>query len=113
MANKTVSDEEFIELWRTLKSAAAVSHRLDIQERAIHARRRRIEAKYGIKLEAKDHRTDLWKNRQTAHETAARHYLGIENGTIIVFSDAHFWPGIRTTAFKGLLWAIKELKPRL
>jgi hypothetical protein len=35
--------------------------------------------------------------------------LGIENGTVIVFSDAHFWPGIRTTAYKGLIWAIKNL----
>jgi hypothetical protein len=49
---------------------------------------------------------------QTAHNHAARHQLGIENGTVIVFSDAHFWPGIRTTAFKGLLWAIREFKPK-
>jgi hypothetical protein len=112
MANKTVSDEEFIEMWRTLKSAAAICQKLGIQERAVHSRRRRIEGKYAIKLEAKDFRTDLWTHRQTAHEHAARHHLGIENGTVIVFSDAHFWPGIRTTAFKGLLWAIKELKPK-
>lgn len=112
MANKAVSDEEFIELWRTLKSAATISHKLDLKERAVHARRRRIEAKYAIKLEAKDARTELWAHRQTAHEHAARYPLGIENGTILVFSDAHFWPTIRTTAFKGLLWAIKELKPK-
>jgi hypothetical protein len=29
-----------------------------------------------------------------------------------VFSDAHFIPGQRTTAFKGLLWAIQEFKPK-
>jgi hypothetical protein len=28
-----------------------------------------------------------------------------------VFSDAHFWPDITTTAFKALLEAIKEYKP--
>jgi hypothetical protein len=39
-----------------------------------------------------------------------RKQLGIQNGTVIVFSDAHFWPGIRTTAFNALLWAIKEFK---
>jgi hypothetical protein len=37
--------------------------------------------------------------------------LGVLDQTIIVFSDAHFWPGQYTTAYKGLLWAIKELKP--
>ena len=80
MANKTVSDEEFIELWRTLKSAATISHKLDLKERAVHARRRRIEARYAIKLEAKDARTEMWTHRQTAHEHAARYSLGIENG---------------------------------
>jgi hypothetical protein len=29
-----------------------------------------------------------------------------------VFSDAHFIPGQRTTAFKGLLWAIQHFKPK-
>jgi hypothetical protein len=31
---------------------------------------------------------------------------------VIVFSDAHFIPAQRTTAFKGLLWAIQEFKPK-
>jgi hypothetical protein len=34
------------------------------------------------------------------------------DGTVIVFSDAHFIPGQRSTAFKGLLWAIQEFKPK-
>jgi hypothetical protein len=34
------------------------------------------------------------------------------DGTVIVFSDAHFIPGQRTTAFKGLLWAIEQFKPK-
>jgi hypothetical protein len=45
---------------------------------------------------------------KTAYE---RKQLGVLNAVGLVFSDAHFWPGIRTTAFKGLLWAIKEFKP--
>jgi hypothetical protein len=48
---------------------------------------------------------------QTHHLTKARHHAGITDGVVIVFSDAHFWPGLRTTAFKGLLWAISQLKP--
>jgi hypothetical protein len=31
---------------------------------------------------------------------------------VIVFSDAHFIPAQRSTAFKGLLWAIQEFKPK-
>ncbi len=112
MPNKTVSDEEFIELWRTTKSALALARRLDISERSVHARRRRIEQRLAIKLDASDQKGKLWEHRQTAHEHAARHHLGIEDGVVLVFSDAHFWPGIRTTAFKGLLWAISTLKPK-
>lgn len=37
--------------------------------------------------------------------------LSVSDGVVIVFSDAHFWPGVRTTAFRGLLHMIHELKP--
>lgn len=104
------TDQEFIELWQTHKSAALVARALDISERNVHARRRRIEAK-GHKLEAVDQRARHWDHRQTAHAHPKRLDLGILNGTIIAFSDAHFWPGIHTTAYCGLLWAIEQIKP--
>jgi hypothetical protein len=37
--------------------------------------------------------------------------MEIEKGRVIVFSDAHFWPDITTTAYKALLECIKEFKP--
>lgn len=105
------SDSEFVEIWTTYKSAARVAEQLGIGERNVHARRRRIEAKLGIKLSAEDPRAAQWAHRQTHHNHPQRLDLGILNGTIICFSDAHFWPGIRTTAFLGLLKAIDGLKP--
>lgn len=36
----------------------------------------------------------------------------VDQGTIIVFSDAHFWPQPRTLANNALLELIRELKPR-
>jgi hypothetical protein len=78
----------------------------------VYKRRRQIEAKYKIKLEAEDVRAKHYEKFQTAHKHATRYNLGIENGTVLCFSDAHFWPGIRSTAFKGLLWAIDALKPK-
>lgn len=111
-ASKT-SDSEFIELWRTLQSASKVAKALGTDLSGIHKRRRSIEARYTIQLVAKDYqKAQHYTHLQTAHTHAARHQLGIENGVVIVFSDAHFWPGIRTTAFKGLLWAINEFKPK-
>ena len=36
----------------------------------------------------------------------------IDNGVVLAYSDAHNWPGIRTTAFRGLLKVTKLLKPK-
>lgn len=111
MAAAKCSDAEFIELWRTHKSASAVAKILDVAERNVHKRRRNLEALHGLKLDADDPRTHTWAHRQTAHHHPKRLDMGVLNGTIVVFSDAHFWPGLRTTAYCGLLWAIKTLKP--
>ncbi len=103
------SDEEFIEIWRTLKSPSKIAKALGVQIHNVHARRRRIEARERLTL-----RTDHARayNRNEVVEYQKRHHLGIENGTIIVGSDAHFWPGIKTTAFRGFLKLIRELQPK-
>jgi len=41
-----------------------------------------------------------------------RQHFAIQTGHVIVFSDAHFWPGVRTTAFKALLKLTSDLKPK-
>src|SRR6478736_6564410 len=97
------TDEEFIELWGTHRSAVKVALILKQPERTVHARRRRLEAMRGIKLEAGDRKAKHYEHLQTAHKHPARKDLGILNGTIVVFSDAHFWPGIYTAAYRGLL----------
>jgi hypothetical protein len=106
------TEAEFIEVWRTHRSAAKVAGVLDMPERSVHKRRREIELRRGVKLEADDLRAKQFNHRQTAHQHAQKLDLGILNGTIVVFSDAHFWPGIRTTAYKGLLHFIAKLKPQ-
>ena len=37
----------------------------------------------------------------------------VETGVIVVFSDAHFWPGEPSTAYRALLKLIKKLKPSI
>lgn len=107
-----VSEDEFIEIWNAHKSARKVAQVLGMSCEAVYGRRRAIENRRAIKLEATDVRAKHYEHLHTAHHHKFRHHLGIENGVVLVFSDAHFWPGIRTTAFKGLLWAIKELQPK-
>lgn len=42
----------------------------------------------------------------------SRRVVGIDNGVVLVFSDAHYYPGEASTAHRALLRAIHELRPR-
>ena len=106
-----VSREEFIKVWNRHGSAAEVAKLLDISERSVHNRRRRIEKDSNQPLVSNNERAREFAHLQPIQTSLNRVELGILDQTIIVFSDAHFWPGEYTTAYKGLLWAIKELKP--
>jgi hypothetical protein len=111
--NETCSDLEFIQLWGQLQSAQKIAEHLGIANRAVHLRRRWIEKEYNMALNASDHRGVYYdKNRPKSFSPLKQIDLGILDGTVIVFSDAHFIPAQRTTAFKGLLWAIQEFKPK-
>jgi hypothetical protein len=107
MSPPATTDKEFIEIWDRLKSAKKVSEELGVDIRNVHRRKKRIEERKGVSLET-TRQGPLLKTP----DNPARKMLGIENGTVIVFSDAHFWPGIHTTAYKGLIWAIKEFQPK-
>jgi hypothetical protein len=107
MPNPIVSDKEFIEIWNKLKSPKKVALEIDTDIRNVHRRRKRLEELHGVSLE-----TSIQGPLIKTPDNPARKQLGIENGIVIVFSDAHFWPGIHTTAFKGLIWAIKEFQPK-
>jgi len=111
--NETCTDVEFIKLWGELQSAVKIANHLDIALRAVYQRRRWIEETYKIKLGAADHRGARYdSNRPKSHSPLKQIELGIEDGIVLVFSDAHFIPNQRSTAFKGLLWAIQEFKPK-
>lgn len=105
----TVPDQEFIELFRHHGSPSLVAKVLNIAVRNVCDRRNRIERKYKIQLPTISAENKVKHHSPPVH--AAIHQLRIDDGQVIVFSDAHFWPGIRTTAFKGLLRFVKDLRP--
>jgi hypothetical protein len=100
---KKISDLEFITLFDFCnRNPILMSKSIGMSVRNIQSRRDQLRVNYQEDMET--HRLEhLIKPKPD------RVNLGIENGTVIVFSDAHFWPGIRTTAYKGLIWAIKNL----
>ncbi|HEY6018725.1 MAG TPA: metallophosphoesterase [Candidatus Paceibacterota bacterium] len=102
------SDEEFMAVWKKYGSPTRVAQELGLNVRSVHTRRRAIEAKNKAKI-------DTWNDTSTRRivikKDEGRIDIDVENGVVIVFSDAHFWPNVRTTAFRALLALIKELKP--
>lgn len=112
MPLKLITDQDFIALWHVYKSAAKIHEVTGISMRAVQQRRRNLEVRYRISLTGEDKKSERFQHLQTAHRHDARMQLGIETGTVLVFSDAHFWPGIRSTAFRGLIHMIRALEPK-
>lgn len=108
---ETCTVERFLEVWNRHRSPTLVSQELGVSVRNVQARRRRIEAAQKITLAAADSRSAHYYPHIEPRQHPARHKLEVTNGHVIVFSDAHFWPGVRTTAFRGLLRLINDLKP--
>lgn len=120
---KRFSDEEFIDAWNRLGSPRAVSKALSLALRNVHQRRRSIEARYGIAIESKVQSTcktgikaETGRAISKVAIERARKYerempVEISDGVVLVASDAHYWPGIVTTAHQALCRLAKELKP--
>lgn len=106
----TCSDKQFIQIWQQLKSPTKVAASLGIALRNVCARRTRLESKYGIKLPVLDLARPSYNQVEIKHK--ARLEYQIDDGIIIVGSDAHIWPGEKTTAMKAFIKFIRELKPK-
>lgn len=108
-----VSDHVFTETWNRLRSAVLVARELGISERAVHSRRIAVQNR-NVRLADTDTTyrdqggcapwadSHAWKPR-TSHR--------VTDGCVVVFSDAHYWPGIVTVAHEALLAVCKAIKP--
>jgi hypothetical protein len=113
---KAVNDDEFIEIWQRLKSPAKVARAMGVDPRSVHSRRRDVEARYGIALKTKNPKGNPAAS-QLAEERARKYerdmMLEITDGTVMIASDCHYWPGIVTEAHKAFCRLAKELKPKM
>lgn len=112
MRKRPATEDEFVAAWRICQhSPARIAKFLSTDLRAVYRRRMRLEKK-GIYLSTESPRaTPNWDLRANAYtpRTAAT----IKDGWIIVFSDAHYWPGNAPVAHQALLKIIAQLKPKL
>jgi hypothetical protein len=100
--HQKLTDKEFIALWRSTGGAAELSRVLGLNLAGIFKRRRRIEARYGIILDGSGNAP------RTIGET--RTYIDVRNGSVVNFSDCHYWPGLVSLAHQALCILVKEMR---
>lgn len=104
-----VSDEEFLEVWHKHGSPTAVAHELKMSVRNVLVRRRALESKLDIELKTiNDARL---KHHELADHPAITN-IEVQDGVVLVASDAHYWPNIITTAHRAFVGFIKALQPK-
>lgn len=103
------SEEEFIRLFEELGAMKLASH-LNIDIRKIYERRASLQVRIGRAIVNPTSRKNA--NKFSSYYEA-RIPLELMDGTIMVGSDAHFWPEEITTAFRGFIYMLKEIKPEI
>jgi hypothetical protein len=101
----TVSSVEFIGLIEE-NGVAETARILGISDRAVYARRARLEEKTDTSLARKKFITGY------NHRYSERLAYNIADGDILIASDAHYWPGEITTAHRAFVHLTKKLKPK-
>lgn len=104
-----ISDESFIAAYRELKSSSLVAQRLGISVRAVQDRRVKLERQQGLVLPQDDQRAKYARG-EVDHGTAI-YRLEVENGCVLIGSDVHIWPEMRTTTQRAFIAFAKRLKP--
>ena len=108
MPVKACSDPEFIELVRQY-GVAETARKLDMAERAVGNRRKRLEQRTKQTIRQTENPKALPGPEQHKHRLT----FDIQDGVVLVGSDAHYWPDIVTTAHRAFVKFCKTLKPKL
>lgn len=109
MARPTLSDSEFIKMFRAL-GAAGMSRKTGTSERGLYARRARLEQKMQKPVRAETGHPHV---KEGPEEHPGRLLFDVPDGVVLVASDAHYWPGIVTAAHKAFVRFCRVMKPKL
>lgn len=111
-----LSEEDFIAAWNAAGgSPTAVAQSTGLALRGVYTRRARLAAR-GIMLTTipaatQGERDFGWQDRGRSYRR--ENELVMDDGVIIAFSDAHWWPDQpKTASHEALLKLIKELRPK-
>lgn len=107
-----VSELDFVNCWnRHAGAASAIAAELGLLTRSVYSRAQRLEKKGRLLSRPSGGLAQVPPTlRISAHK--ARVSCEIKNGIVMIGSDAHIWPNEKTTALRGFLKLVKELKPQ-
>lgn len=108
MPKALLSDAEFVRLFEK-HGAAGMARRLGISARSVHERRRSIESRMRIVIRS----PSGYSPTAGLEEHPARRYEQVKDSVILVGSDAHYWPGIVSTAHRAFVRFARELQPQI
>lgn len=108
MPGPKISEADFIAYFEE-RGPSKLAKEYDIPVRMVLKRRRNLERKHKRAITA----PDAARSPQAQYEEhPGRLDLSVQDGTVIVGSDLHAWPGEPSTAFRALLKFIREFRPR-
>lgn len=98
-------DDEFMALFDKIGATKLAKH-LKIDERAVYRRRRRLEVKYDAPLAAP---SKAYLEAKYPHRLQHE----IKNGTVLIGSDFHIWPGQESTALRAFKKFADDIRPNV
>jgi hypothetical protein len=99
MAAKTCSDDEFVRLFQTL-GATETARQIGCNERSVYKRRANLARFEQIVSPTKN-----------VTQFPGRLPLEIKNGTALIGSDFHIWPGEASTCLRAFKKFVADIKP--
>ena len=108
------TEAEFISLWQqTRGSAAAVQKILGIDIRSIYLRRRQIEKRLGAPLLSHSPMSPDKAMLGPENTYIRQNKIDLPDGVVVIFTDAHIFPGVKTTARRALVKLLPKIKPQI
>jgi hypothetical protein len=105
-----MTEDEFIERYQSL-GATNMARTLGMDVASIQKRRQRIERKRDMQILPPDRHRSAQSRVQFNRDLPGRITIKVDNGYVMIGSDAHYWPGLVSPAHRAFVKLAKKLKP--
>lgn len=110
------SDEEIAKHIKAGLTVTEICKAIGFKSVASHTRIHQVADKFNLTVaKAAGHKSPEERAAETSFQEKLRHnarkHINVTNGTVLVGSDAHYWPGIKSTAHRAFVKFAAELKP--